>query len=204
MLNMAADLACTPATGIRVQACGDAHLVNFRGFGTPERRVIFDIHDLDETLPAPWEWDVKRLTASFVLACRDNGLGDVCGADAARACAGSYRKHMIEYGKMRVLDVWYASLDAEDLLTKIRDEEVRRRISKRVAKERERSALEHDFPQACAQCSRIANDPKTIRRRSITRANEVNHDEFPCPGPGGLCTVPGKSCAVPAPTPRSL
>ncbi len=76
----------------------------------------FDIHDLDETLPAPWEWDVKRLAASFVIACRDNGLGDVCGADAARACARSYREHMVEYGKMRVLDVWYASLDAEELL----------------------------------------------------------------------------------------
>jgi len=78
---MAVDLASLPSTGIRVQCCGDAQLVNFRGFGTPERRVQFDIHDLDETLPASWEWDVKRLAASFVLASRENGLGDVCGAD---------------------------------------------------------------------------------------------------------------------------
>src|SRR5262249_35919491 len=69
---MAADLAHTPATGIRVQACGDCHLMNFGGFATPERRLIFDINDLDETLPAPWEWDVKRLVASFVLAARSN------------------------------------------------------------------------------------------------------------------------------------
>jgi uncharacterized protein (DUF2252 family) len=94
-LNMAVDLARMPTTDIRVQCCGDAHLVNFRGFGTPERRVQFDIHDLDETLPAPWEWDVKRLAASFAIACRDNGLGDVC-AGAARTCAQSYREHMIE------------------------------------------------------------------------------------------------------------
>jgi hypothetical protein len=71
---MAADLAGTPATGIHVQACGDAHLMNFGGFATPERRLIFDVNDLDETLPAPWEWDVKRLVASFVLAARANGL----------------------------------------------------------------------------------------------------------------------------------
>jgi uncharacterized protein (DUF2252 family) len=146
-LNMAVDLASMPATGIRVQCCGDAHLVNFRGFGTPERRVQFDIHDLDETLPAPWEWDVKRLAASFVLACRENGLGDDCGADAARACARSYRERMIEYGKMTALDVWYASLDAEALLPTIRDAETRRRVTKRLARARERSALEDDFPE---------------------------------------------------------
>ncbi len=146
-LNMAVDLASMPTTNIRVQCCGDAHLVNFRGFATPERRVQFDIHDLDETLPAPWEWDLKRLAASFVIACRDNGLGDAVGADAAGACARSYREHMVEYGKMRVLDVWYDSLDVEDLLTSVQDEESRRRAKKRLQKERERSALEHDFPE---------------------------------------------------------
>ena len=150
-LNMAVDLASMPTTDIRVQCCGDAHLVNFRGFATPERRVQFDIHDLDETLPAPWEWDLKRLAASFVIACRDNGLGDVAGADAARACARSYREHMVEYGKMRVLDVWYDSLDVEKLLTTVRDEESRRRAKKRLQKERERSALEHDFPELAQQ-----------------------------------------------------
>ena len=75
---MAADLAVTPASGVRVQSCGDAHLLNFGGFATPERRLVFDINDLDETLPAPWEWDVKRLVTSFVLAARSNGLSDSC------------------------------------------------------------------------------------------------------------------------------
>ena len=73
-MNMAADLSTTPDSSIRVQVCGDCHLMNFGAFATPERRVIFDINDLDETLPAPWEWDLKRLAASFVLACRDNGF----------------------------------------------------------------------------------------------------------------------------------
>src|SRR6266581_8582093 len=75
-LNMAADLALTPTSGLRVQCCGDAHLCNFGAYATPERRVVFDVNDLDETLPAPWEWDMKRLTASFVLACRDNGFSE--------------------------------------------------------------------------------------------------------------------------------
>ena len=86
---MAADLARTPVSGIHVQVCGDCHLLNFGGFATPERRLIFDINDLDETLPAPWERDVKRLVASFALAARANGLSDAQGRDAAVACAAS-------------------------------------------------------------------------------------------------------------------
>jgi uncharacterized protein (DUF2252 family) len=157
-LNMAADLASTPTTDVYVQTCGDAHLLNFRGIDTPERRVIFDIHDLDETLPAPWEWDVKRLAVSFVLACRDNGLGDVSGANAARACARSYREHMIEYAKMRALDVWNASVDAAGLQAGLRDEEVRRRLLKKGARvrERERSAFEDDFPKLA---QRVKGEP---------------------------------------------
>ena len=146
-LNMAADLATTPTTGIRVQACGDAHLVNFRGFATPERRIVFDIHDLDETLPAPWEWDIKRLATSFVLACRDNGLDKAAAEAAVLNCVRSYREHMAEYSAMSALDVWYASLDAEKLLSTIKDPAIRRRAEKRIATEKARSALEYDFPK---------------------------------------------------------
>ena len=96
-LAMAVDLAGTPATGVRVQCGGDSHLVNFRGLGTPERRVIFAINDLDETLPAPWEWDLKRLAASFVIACRDNGLSEADAKDAVLGCVRSYREHMAEF-----------------------------------------------------------------------------------------------------------
>ena len=132
-LNMAADLAVTPATGLRVQACGDCHLLNFGDFATPERRVIFDINDLDETLPAPWEWDVKRLAASFVLACRNNGFSEDCARDAALACARSYRERMAEFSQMPVLDVWYASIDVEKLLPTIKDKEARQRHQKLLA-----------------------------------------------------------------------
>jgi uncharacterized protein (DUF2252 family) len=146
-LNMAADLAETPATGIRVQACGDCHLLNFGAFATPERRVIFDINDLDETLPAPWEWDVKRLAVSFVLACRSNGFSEGSARDAVLGCLRSYRERMAEYSEMHVLDVWYSSIDVESLIPTIQDEEARERLKKRLRKARERSVLEHDFPE---------------------------------------------------------
>jgi uncharacterized protein (DUF2252 family) len=146
-LNMAADLAGTPVTGLRVQACGDCHLLNFGAFATPERRVIFDINDLDETLPAPWEWDVKRLAASFVLACRDNGFSEENARDAVLACVRSYRERMAECSDMRVLDVWYASINAENLIPTIEDERARERLRTRLAKAREHSVLEHDFPE---------------------------------------------------------
>lgn len=146
-LNMAADLAGTPTSGLRVQACGDCHLCNFGGFATPERRVVVDINDLDETLPAPWEWDVKRLAASFVLACRDNGHSEGDARDATLACVRSYRERMREFSQMRVLDVWYASIDLEELLATVKDKEARKRGQKRVDKARQRTVLEHDFPQ---------------------------------------------------------
>ncbi len=146
-LNMAADLAGTPATGLRVQACGDAHLSNFGAFATPERRVIFDVNDLDETLPAPWEWDVKRLAASFVLACRSNGFSEDDARDTVLAGVRSYRERMRELSKMRVLDVWYAHIDVEEVLKDFGDQEGGKRFEKRLAKARGRSVVEHDFPK---------------------------------------------------------
>ena len=168
-LNMAADLATMPTTGVRVQACGDAHLVNFRGFATPERQINFDIHDLDETLPAPWEWDLKRLAASFVLACRDNGLDKSAADDATLACARSYREHMATYSEMGELDVWYARLDPVTLLSTIDDPKLRKslqkRVEKRIAKETARTALEHDFPKlakATGEQISLQDNPPTI------------------------------------------
>jgi uncharacterized protein (DUF2252 family) len=155
-LNMAVDLARTPATGFRVQACGDAHLGNFRCFATPERRVIFDIHDLDETLPAPWEWDVKRLAASFVVASRLN-LSEKVAEEAALACVRSYRTHMAEFSRMRALDVWYASFDAEKLVAEIEDTETRARAHAILQKARNRSPFEDDFPKLA-----IKENPPTI------------------------------------------
>ncbi len=146
-LTMASDLACTPISGIRVQCCGDAHLCNFGGFATPERRVIFAINDLDETLPAPWEWDVKRLAASFVVACRDNGLSDAVAKDVARKCVRTYREAMAEYSEMMTLELWYLSLRANDLVADIKDPAWRKRALKRLQKERARSVAEDIFPK---------------------------------------------------------
>ncbi len=154
-LNMAADLAVTPATGLRVQACGDAHLVNFGAFATPERRVIFDINDLDETLPAPWEWDVKRLAASVVVACRSNGFSEGRARDAVLSCVRSYRERMTEYSQMQVLDVWYSSIDLEDLIDTFNDKHARKRIQKRLAEARARSVVEHDFPKLATMAGRV-------------------------------------------------
>jgi uncharacterized protein (DUF2252 family) len=129
---MAADLARTPATGIRVQACGDAHLMNFGAFATPERRVIFDINDFDETLPAPWEWDVKRLATSFLIASRSNGFSEADARKTALCCVRSYRERMAEFAQMRTLEVWYARLDLETILPRIKDQEAQKRLQRRA------------------------------------------------------------------------
>jgi hypothetical protein len=118
-LAMAHDLASTPVSGLRVQCCGDAHLCNFGGFATPERKIIFSTNDLDETLPAPWEWDVKRLAASFVVGCRDKSISDATGKDIASTCVRSYRESMAEFSVMKTLDLWYYSLTPEELLADI-------------------------------------------------------------------------------------
>ena len=146
---MAADLAHTPSSGLRVQACGDAHLSNFGAFATPERGVIFDINDLDETLPAPWEWDVKRLTASVVLAGRHIQLKQSESARAARAAVRSYREHMAEYAFMKALDIWYDRIDLKRLIDATPDEEERARIEKRIAKARGAQCCRARFPKAC-------------------------------------------------------
>jgi uncharacterized protein (DUF2252 family) len=161
---MAADLAGTPATGIHVQACGDAHLMNFGGFATPERRLIFDVNDLDETLPAPWEWDVKRLVASFVLAARANGLSDRDGRNAAVACARSYRNQMKTFSEMDVLETWYARLDEADYLAMLPRSQ-KAVLSKRIAKATARMSSELVFPklvESDGEQSRIRDTPPTI------------------------------------------
>ncbi|HEY1334140.1 MAG TPA: DUF2252 family protein, partial [Myxococcaceae bacterium] len=150
-LTMASDLASTPVTGIRVQCCGDAHLCNFGGFATPERRVIFSINDLDETLPAPWEWDVKRLATSFVVASRDNGLRDDVARDMAVACVRAYRESMAEFAEMRTLELWYHSLGAEEMIAGIKDPDFRDRALKRLQKERGKSVAEDIFPKLVEQ-----------------------------------------------------
>ena len=146
-LNMAADLAGTPNIGVRTQVCGDCHLLNFGGFASPERRMIFDINDFDETLPGPWEWDVKRLAASFVLAARSNGFKVADQRDAAMACVCSYRERIAEYSRMRALDVWYARIDMDAVVASFSGSDTAARLRKRMAKAEARTVAESDFPK---------------------------------------------------------
>jgi uncharacterized protein (DUF2252 family) len=146
-LTMASDLAFTPVSGMRVQCCGDAHLCNFGGFATPERRVIFSINDLDETLPAPWEWDIKRLAASFVVSCRDNGLSETVAKDVVTTCVRTYRESMAEFSQMKTLELWYLALEADALVAEIKDPRFRKRALLRLQKERARSVAEDIFPK---------------------------------------------------------
>jgi uncharacterized protein (DUF2252 family) len=138
-LIMAADLARTPVSGVRAQLCGDAHLSNFGLFASPDRRLVFDLNDFDETLPGPWEWDVKRLAASIVTAGRENGLSPAERADLVLETVGTYRSSMTVFAGMKNLDVFYARLDADSALDRLSDqvsEQIRKRYDKIVAKAR--------------------------------------------------------------------
>ena len=143
---MASDLANTPATGLRVQACGDCHLMNFGGFATPERNILFDINDFDETLPAPWEWDIKRLATSFVLAARSLSLADGKAWDAAATCARSYRTRLVEFSDMHPLDLWYARVTAQDIMDLLPPGR-RAHVQARIDKATQQLGSEVDFPK---------------------------------------------------------
>jgi uncharacterized protein (DUF2252 family) len=113
---MTADLSQTPATGVHVQACGDCHAANFGGFATPERNIVFDINDFDETSPGPWEWDVKRLVASFIALGRYRNFSSEESRKCAWRAARSYRKHMAKYAQMPILEAWYSRINVEEFL----------------------------------------------------------------------------------------
>ena len=119
-LVMAADLASMPNVGIRAQICGDAHLSNFGAFASPERRMIFDVNDFDETLPGPWEWDLKRLVASLAVAGRTNGYAKGDRRSIVLAAAAQYRTAMSEFAGMPMIDVWYSHADADELLLQVK------------------------------------------------------------------------------------
>jgi uncharacterized protein (DUF2252 family) len=162
---MAADLADTPSTGIRVQACGDAHLMNFGAFATPERRVVFDINDFDETLPAPWEWDVKRLATSFLIASRSNGFSETDGRKTVLSCVRTYRERMAEFARMRTMEIWYARLDLERILPSIKDHEAQKRLQQRVQKAETDTTQAADFPKLVSVDNgepRIRDNPPLI------------------------------------------
>lgn len=140
---MAADLARTPVSGLRVQACGDAHLSNFGAFAAPDRHLVFDLNDFDESLPGPWEWDVKRLAASFAIAGRENGLKRRQRQAAVTTVGCSYRDSMRAFASLRNLEVWYSRLDVEQAMAEVEAEgpESVARLRKGVAKAQEKDSL---------------------------------------------------------------
>jgi uncharacterized protein (DUF2252 family) len=166
---MAADLATTPTSGIRVQACGDAHLMNFGGFATPERNVIFDINDLDETLPAPWEWDLKRLAASVVIAAQHLRLPDSDAARVATDLVREYRERMANYASMRALDIWYDKIDLRRYEDRTADPAIvralRERMAQRIETAQRKTVPDHLYPKlvsAEGAKPRIKDDPPLI------------------------------------------
>jgi uncharacterized protein (DUF2252 family) len=159
---MAADLTGMKSSGLRVQLCGDAHLANFGAFASPERRLVFDLNDFDETLPGPFEWDVKRLVASMAVAGRDNGLTAKKRRRVALATAAAYRTAMRQFAAMSILDVWYARFDVEDALAQLKfdmPKKAARQTRAQMAKARTR-----DSTQALAKLTTV----KDGRRRIIS------------------------------------
>jgi len=164
---MATDLAATPVSGLAVQACGDAHLSNFGIFGSAERLLVFDVNDFDETLPGPWEWDVKRLAASLDVAGRGNGFGGKDRRDVVTAAVASYRRAMRNFAGMTNLDVWYAHADMDQLRAEFESQMKKRQ--RKVAKEDLAKARTHDSMQEVAKLThlvdgrpRIIADPPLI------------------------------------------
>src|SRR5689334_7501794 len=166
-LPMASDLATTPVSGLAVQACGDAHLSNFGLFGSAERRLMFDVNDFDETLPGPWEWDVKRLAASLEIAGRDNGLPARQRRDIVVASAARYRQAMREFAAMANLDVWYAHADITELRAqfdaRLRERQ-RRELDKGLAKARTRDSMQQlsKLTTMAGGRPRIISDPPLL------------------------------------------
>ncbi|WP_406088373.1 DUF2252 domain-containing protein [Kitasatospora purpeofusca] len=164
---MAADLAAVPDTGITVQLCGDAHLLNFGVYASPERALLFDVNDFDETYPGPFEWDVKRLAASVAVAARDNGHNEEQVRRAALTAAQGYATAVRRLAGMGELDVWYARIDIEDILPLVGKGSRRKRVEANLGKARRRTSLQA-FGKLTEKGEdgrrRIVNDPPLIER----------------------------------------
>ena len=176
---MARDLASTPVTGLTVQLCGDAHVSNFGVFGTPERQQVFDVNDFDETLPGPWEWDVKRLATSFVVAGRQNGYRRSEIRRATRTAVQSYRKMMAAFAGMRYLDVWYFHLDVKSPPFP-EDRALRALIGRAAGKSLRRTGLAA-FPNLTKSVKgrfRIRNDPPLIAHYRDFTAEELSRSLY--------------------------
>src|SRR5256886_12433015 len=185
-LPMASDLATTPVSGLPVQACGDAHLSNFGIFGSAERRLVFDVNDFDETLPGPWEWDVKRLAASLEVAARDNGFPAKQRRDIVLAAVARYRLAMRGFAAMTNLEVWYARTDVEQLRADLDAQMTmrqRKRFDEGIAKARTRDSM-----RAVAKLTRVVDgrpqilsDPPLLVPAVELLPNEADRAAFMAP-----------------------
>jgi uncharacterized protein (DUF2252 family) len=197
---MAADLAETPVAGLRAQLCGDAHLSNFGVFASPERRLLFDLNDFDETLPGPFEYDVKRMVASFTIAARNNGFSKADTRECTMASVAAYREAMASFAQMGTMDIWYASLDEDDLMKAVRgavaktkgqkgkkgktEKEQAERAAKTAEKSREK-ARTRDSLQALSKLGELADGkyrivsqpPVIIPARELRDAFGLSADE---------------------------
>jgi len=157
---MAADLADTPRAGLDVQLCGDAHLSNFGGFASPERELLFDLNDFDETLPGPFEYDVKRMATSFTIAANHNGFAKADAKAATLASVEAYRTAMIGFGQSRTMDVWYAHMSEDDTLAIARATRTTKKADRRLARD-EKNAIEkartHDSLQALSKLGELVD-----------------------------------------------
>src|SRR5215211_4143468 len=174
---MANDLVGTPKSGIQAQLCGDAHLLNFGAYASPERALLFDLNDFDETLPGPWEWDVRRLAASFVVAGRDNGFDAADCHGAAQAVTASYRQRMGEFSEMGELEVWYSRIGKAEiqglLSSAMAGKKTTKKLSKNVQKARGRDSL-HALSKLTTVVDgrrRIIDDPPLLVR--IPEGDEI-------------------------------
>jgi uncharacterized protein (DUF2252 family) len=178
---MAADLSVAPTSGLRVQACGDAHLSNFGVFAAPDRSLVFDLNDFDESLPAPWEWDVKRLAASFEIAARENGLKRKQRRSILLTAARAYREAMRKFASMRKLDIWYARLDVETVLEELRAQggaDATKRVEKSVAKARGKDNLRalNRLTTRVGDELRFLDDPPLLVRANDLMADDESRD----------------------------
>ena len=170
---MAADLAATPVAGLEAQLCGDAHLSNFGAFASPERRLLFDLNDFDETLPGPFEYDVKRMAASFTIAARNNGFSKADARAATLASVTAYREAMAEFAQMGTMDIWYAYLDEDELMAAIRSM-VAGTAKQAKAKQARRRAGKQE--KAAKQEAKAA---KTAQKRAAKTAEKAAHPRQP-------------------------
>lgn len=177
---MASDLATTPNTGLRVQACGDCHLLNFGLFATPERNLVFDLNDFDETLPAPWEWDLKRLVVSFAVAARDRTLSDADAREIVLTCVCAYREHLREYSRMGPLEVWYTRLDMESIIAMSPDEKAKK-LRRALAEKARQRVIEHLFPRIAASAGsghRLVDQPPILVHINDPELEEIVREGF--------------------------